>query len=269
MNNKIFIPCLITTLVLGGYPTIKLAQANQPLQIAQAESESIWKPFSSTEGGFTVLFPGTPNTEKSNINTSAKSNSLQTFSVLREDEAFYLVSYRDVAEKLILNSGNSNQVLASVVSDIEKNSQGKFLSENIINLGGFPGREIRVRLDKELILRGRIYLVNKLVYQLFVVTNQEANLTKSIDGFFKSFQVLPDSPALRQITIEDYNPVLKQSICRQNWSQSVKIIDQMLPIAPNPEIRSQLITYQTRLRNLANSRERIPPNLLSDCAAGK
>jgi hypothetical protein len=269
MNKKIFLSFLLTALILDGYASIKVAQANQPLLVTQAESESVWKPFSSPEGGFTVLFPGQPNADKGNTNTAANSNNLQSFSVLRENEALYVVSYKDVVETLIQNSRNPNKVLASVVSGIEKGSKGKVLGENSISLGNFPGREIRIRLEKNIILLGRIYLVNKRVYQLFVVTNQEANLTKSIDGFFKSFQVLPDSPALRQLTIEDYNPILKGAVCRQNWPQSIQILEQMIPIAPNPEIRSQLVTYQTRLTNLANSREKIPPNLLSDCASGK
>lgn len=267
MNKKILLPFAITTLMLSGYLTINAVQANQPIQIA--ESESVWKPFSSPEGGFTVLFPGQPNTDKANTNTTAGANSLQAFAVLRENEALYVVSYRDVVEQIILNSRNTDQILASTVSRASQGSRVSLLNERNISLGRFPGKEIRVQLEKNIILRGRIYLVNQRLYQLFVVTNQEANLTKSIEGFFKSFQVLPDSPAFRKLTIEDYNPILKQAVCRQNWSQSIKIIEEMIPIAPNPETRSQLITYQARLRNLANSRESIPPKLLSDCASGK
>ncbi len=267
MNNKIFLPFLITTLVLIGYPIIKVAQANQPLQIAEAES--VWKPFSSPEGGFTVLFPGTPNTDKPNTNTTADSNTLQSFSVLRENEALYVVSYRNMLEQVIQNSRDPNKVLAAVVSRISQGSKGNLLNEKNITLGKFPGKEIRFQLEKNIFLRGKIYLVNQRLYQLFVVTNQEANLTKSIDGFFNSFQILPESPALRKLTVEDFNPLLKRAVCSQNWPQSLEILEQMISIAPNSEVRSQLVTYQTRLKNLANSRERIPPNLLSDCASGK
>jgi hypothetical protein len=265
MNNKIFLPFFITTFLLSGYSTLKVVQASPPLLIAQ----SIWQPFSSTEGSYTVLLPGTPTEENRDVNTQAGSIPVNTRYVVRQNEAFYGVAYSDFPENLSLNSSELNQFFSLVVSGFSEGAGGKLLSQQNINLGNFPGREVRLQLARGGIVIGRLYLVNKRLYQVIVVTNQERNLTKSIGGFFKSFQLLNNSKASQNLSPEELNANLKQAVCRQNWPQALKAIDQLIPIAPSQEVRSQLVTYRTQLQGLANSRDKVPLASLPDCGSGQ
>jgi hypothetical protein len=265
MNTKIFLPFFITAFLLSGYPTLQVVRANPSVLIAQ----SLWKPFSSKEGGFTVLMPGQPTQENRRVNTEVGPIPVQAFSVVRRGEALYAVAYSDFPENISQNSRDVDRLLAQVASGFAQGAKGRLVSQQNIRLGDFPGREIRLQLNRGVIARGRLFVVNKRLYQVIVVTGQERNLTKSIEGFFKSFRLLNNSTAPQPPSPEELNTNLKQSVCRQNWSQALQIIDQMIAIAPSPETRNQLVTYRERIQGLANSRGTIPPSELSDCATGQ
>jgi len=266
MNNKIVLPFFITTLVLSGYPTLQSVQANESFLIAQS---SIWKPYSSTQAGFTVLMPGTPSEESTSVKTEIGVIPVQLFSVVRPSEAVYVVAYSDLPDNISQNSRDIEQLLSGIAAGFSEGSGGRLISQQPIKLGNVQGREIRLQFSQGVISIGRIYVVNKRLYQVVVATTKEKNLTKSIEGFFNSFQLLNKASTPPKPSLEELNANLRQSVCAQNWPQSVRLINQMIPLAPSSEVRSQLVTYQRRLQNLAASRSRIPANLLTDCAPGR
>jgi hypothetical protein len=269
MKHKIFIPFCITTFLIGGYPTFQLVQASLTVEIAQAQS--IWKPFSSQDGGFRVLMPGTPTQEKRTTKTNFGSLPVNVFSVIRENEAGYLVSYLDFPRDIALNSRELNQSLSAIASGFAQGSGGKLVSQRNIRLGNFPGREIRLQFEQGVIGRGRLYLINKRMYVVMAITNKERYLTKSIEGFLNSFQLVNNSTATapKKPTVAELNASLKQAVCSQNWSQALRIIDQMLALEPSAEARSQLLNYRSQIQNIVNSGSKIPPQLLPDCNAGR
>lgn len=213
--------------------------------------------------------PGQPTQENRTVKTELGSIPVQAFSVLRKGEALYAVAYSDFPGKFPENPGDIDRMLAQVASGFAQGAKGRLVSQQNIRLGNFPGREIRLQLDRGLIARGRLFVVNTRLYQVVVVTGQERNLTKSIDGFFKSFRLLDNATAAQPPSPEQLNTNLKQAVCRQNWSQALQIIDQMLAIAPSPETRDQLVTYRERIQGLANSTGTIPPASLPDCSAAQ
>lgn len=265
MNNKIFIPLAITTVLFGGYSGLQKVQASQPIQIAQ----SVWKPFSYTEGGFRILMPGTPEEQRRTIDTPRGGIPMRIFSVLRNNEALYGVAYADLPSNAVPNSQEVNEFLTAEASGFADGLGGRLLSQGRISLGDFPGREFRVQLNDGRIGIGKSYVVNQRFYQVFVLTGQERNLTKTIEGFFKSFQLMGNANAPRNSPPQDLNAQLKQAICRQNWSQAIKVIDRMLAIESDAESRSQLMAYRQRLQGLASSESQVPSELLADCAAGE
>jgi hypothetical protein len=265
MNPKIFLPFFFTTFLFSGYPALQVVRANPPLLIAQ----SVWKPFSSKDGGFTVLMPGQPTQENRTVKTEVGSIPVQAFSVLRRGEALYAVAYSDFPGNFPQNPRDIDRLLAQVASGFAQGAKGRLVSQQTIGLGNFPGREIRLQLDRGLIARGRLFVVNSRLYQVIVVTGQERNLTKSIEGFFKSFRLIDNATASKAPSPEELNTNLKQAVCRQNWSQALQIIDQMLAMAPSPDTRNQLVTYRERIQGLANSGGKIPPASLPDCSAAQ
>lgn len=263
MKNKIFLSLFITTFLLSGYSTVKVVQPNPPLLIAQ----SIWKPFSSQEGGFTILMPGNPKEQNRTVTTKLGSIPIKTFSVIRQNEALYGVGYSDLPGNSSLNSSEINELLTGIASGFAEGSRGKIVSQQNIRLGNFQGREIRLRLERGVIAIGRMYLVNKRLYQVVVATNKERNLTKSIEGFFRSFRLVNNSTASQGPSPEELNADLKQAVCSQNWPEALKVIDQMIASEPSSEVQNQLTTYRSQVQGLANSGSRIPAQSLPECAS--
>lgn len=257
MKKKIFLPLFLTTFLLSGYPTLATIRVNPPLLLAQ----SIWKSFSSEEGGFKVLMPGKPIPDKNNTTTQVGSIPTNVFVVPRP-EASYIVAYSDFPNNITLNSPEVNELLSQVNSSFAKRNGVSVANQQDISLGNLSGREVRLEDNQGFLFRWRAFAVNKRLYQIGVATNKEASLTKSIEGFFTSFQLmnLPPSP-------EELNANLQQAVCSQNWDRALAVIDQMLAIAPSPDVQSQLTAYRSRLQGLANSRSRIPPQSLPGCAA--
>src|SRR5919199_207647 len=270
MKKKIFFLSFITPFLISGYPTIKVVGANPSILIAQ----SIWKPFSSKQGGFSLLMPGTPTQEKKTTKTEFGSFPINIFSVVREKEAGYSVGYLDFPQNIPLNSSNTNQYLSAIAAGFAQGAGGKLVSQRNITLGNLPGREIRLQFEQGVIGKGRLYLSNKRLYVVMVVTDKEKSLTKSIQGYLNSFQLLnnstaPGKPTPRKPSIDELNAGLKQAVCSQNWSQALKVIDQMIELAPSPDVRNQLVSYRSQIQNLANSGSKIPPESLPGCATGK
>ena len=270
MDNKNFLPFFITAFLLTGCPRINVAQANPSILIAQ----SIWKPFSSQEGRFKVLLPGTPTQEKKNTKTKYGTFPTTIFSVVREEEAGYLVSYLDFPQNINLTARNRDQYLSAIATGFAQGAGGRLVSQQNIRLGNLSGKEVRLQFEQGVIGKGRLFLANKRLYTVIVITDKEKNLTKSIQGYLNSFQLLnnsanPGKPTPRKPTIEELNTDLQKAVCSQNWPQSLKIIDQMVAIAPTPDVRDQLVTYRGQLQGLANSGSTIPPQSLPGCATGR
>lgn len=187
MKTKILLRSLAVAVLFGGCLTVKPVQADQLVLIAQ----SVWKPFSSKEGGFTVLMPGTPSQIKLPIDSQEGATTLIGFRVIRKNEANYMVGYADVPAGVKLNTlAERNKFLTEVATGFSTSLQGRILNQQTVNLGRYPGREIRVQFPQGVKGRQRLYLVNRRLYQLVVMTGKESSLSKSIQGFMDSFKLL-------------------------------------------------------------------------------
>ncbi|MEW5859674.1 MAG: hypothetical protein AB1861_20195 [Cyanobacteriota bacterium] len=264
MKNQLLCSLFLTTFLVGGSLPIDPVQAEQPILLAQ----SVWKPFSSSAGGFTVLMPGTPNQSQETIQTKAGPIKVQLFQTFRPNQAGYVVGYSDLPANAIKTPSDVNSFFAGAITGFTNSSKGKLLSQRNINLGNYPGREFKVQLSQGVIVKSRFYLVDRRrFYQVFVVTDKEQDLVKSIDGFLTSFKVTKNPSAARNVPKENLNASLQKAVCAQNWTQAVKVIDRMRKVVRDPNTQSQLVAYRQQLQGLANSNVPVPASLLTGCTA--
>jgi len=132
--------------------------------------------------------PGNPIERKQPQSGEVKSIS---YSVEREGEAAYLVTYSDFPSELILRT-DPNQLFDSGRDEALKRAKGTLVSERSVNLNGFPGRDLKIEAPQGLVIYNRIYLVNQRMYQIIVVSPEAKAkfLTKSIEGYLSSFKLL-------------------------------------------------------------------------------
>jgi hypothetical protein len=130
----------------------------------QADMSASWQEFSSTEGGFKVQFPGTPQ------QSSAPAESLGLVNVVQyQSAALYSAMYIDyketpkdlVATIELLDSLRLGELDQLVKQGIAPN----LLSEISISLDGYPGRLLvleisnRIYRRKMLLVKNRIYII--------------------------------------------------------------------------------------------------------------
>ncbi|MBK1987830.1 hypothetical protein A0J48_009810 [Sphaerospermopsis aphanizomenoides BCCUSP55] len=193
MNLKIT-PYFLTVFVLcSGYTITQPVSANQPQKISQ----SIWKKFSSPEGKFSILMPGTPTESKQKVNTKNGTVEVNLFTIERQqDEVKYTVAYIDYPEdyiELLKRNNLVEQAIDAGKKTALQNAKGTLISEEKINLGDYLGKEVNYTKPGDKIIKQRIFLVEKRLYQVSAETTKQKQkyLTKSITGFCDSFTLLP------------------------------------------------------------------------------
>lgn len=141
--------------------------AQEPTSQPKSEdASSVGKEFKSTEGGFTVVFPGTPKLEEKTANTGI--GPVKTHLAIHETASeVYYVSYVDLPAGL--------ETPAEIKAGLDSSRDGaiagghRLISENDVTISGIGGRELLMEKDG-LILRGRFFYLKQRLYQLIFGT---------------------------------------------------------------------------------------------------
>jgi hypothetical protein len=171
--------------ILLGSPIVELRSVTA--------QESLWKRFTSKQGGFSIVIPGTP--------TERKENGLRQFELIREAES---VRYAVGILELPVAPGNDKKLQNEVYEGIRRgaaNGQAELISFRTIRLNEFPGREMNFKLPDEMVAKWRVYLVDRRAYFINVTTTQEnqaQGLATSIDVFLNSFRLIR-TPAKKEL----------------------------------------------------------------------
>ncbi|MFM7406753.1 MAG: hypothetical protein ACKO3K_08840 [Cuspidothrix sp.] len=191
MKNRLLNSGLAVLVFCGSYSITQTVSANQPVNIAQ----SVWKLFSAPDASFRILMPGTPQQAKQTVSTKSGNLELNMFTVERQqEEVKYVVGYVDYSSEYIelLNRNNLvSKALDNGRDSVIKRAKGTLISEQKISLGNYSGREINYNKPGNKIVKQRIFLIDKRLYQVSVETTKKRQkfLTKSIGGFLDSFNV--------------------------------------------------------------------------------
>lgn len=182
--KKTFAPLMLLILSLASFTIIA--------------QESNWVTIKSEEFGYSVEFPQQPKPIQQSVNTelgpmAMNMNMLDVSSIEGEDNLVYGVIQSVYPEGTI--HSDSTEMLDSFfegsVNGAVKNVRGELLSELIISLGKYPGREIKIDFQNGMaVIRMRMYLVENRTYILQTITATEKDFNKSITHFMDSFKLL-------------------------------------------------------------------------------
>lgn len=172
-------------------------------------AQSVWRPFSPPQSGFSILMPGSPKTETETksflINGKNVKITEHLFISDRADQegTIYIVSYSDYPANSFPGFGSTleEQVensLKFVSTLIESRSPGIMQRKQLLRLNGNPGMEMKFGITEKgqsLTLWTRAFSVprpNNQIrnYQIAVFSTKEQSLKRTLDGFFKSFKLI-------------------------------------------------------------------------------
>lgn len=143
-----------------------------------------WKKFESSHGGFSVLFPGTPQeeTQKVKIGEHEVPVVILKFSAL----AGYAVMYLDSPVEHHLNKEATLKLLDSAAKQGAQMFQATTLEQKEITLDNYPGLSVMLRLPDNLNMRLRVYAVRGRLYQLMITTPPEQGATDDQRRFYEA-----------------------------------------------------------------------------------
>ena len=147
-----------------------------------------WKEFSSKEGRFSVLVPGTPSEQTQNLDTGVGAIDLHFF-IVEQDGFQYLVSYNDYPDAMV-READADKVLDGARDGVVANVQGRLLNEVKVWLADYPGRELRIRIPEgRQTMRTRLYFVGNRLYQVGVLSAEDSAAADEISKFLNSFKL--------------------------------------------------------------------------------
>jgi len=147
-----------------------------------------WQEFSSADGNFAVLMPGTPSYEKKNSTTALGPIDMHMFTLNIKRDAAYLIMYSDYPE--IVTRAKPEDLLDGGRDGALSNTKGKLVGEQNMSLDGFPGREIVVEVPGKGLLKLRVFLVGRRLFQVMAVGTREMVEHEDASKYLTSFRLL-------------------------------------------------------------------------------
>jgi hypothetical protein len=187
MRNQFLLLSALSSLLMSGYPVIQSVRAEQLFLVQQQQ----WKQFSSSEGGFTVLMPVTPTQNRQTTDGNNVSLDANLFTaVLEEGKVKYSVSYTNFPDDIAQLPPEF--ILDSLSSRFTNDPKIKLLNQQNIRLEQYSGKEFKFEAPDNKIVKYRVYLVKKRLYQLTteIPKDRESSLSADIEKFMTSFQLV-------------------------------------------------------------------------------
>ena len=176
----------IVNAVILAFICLTLQQCNKPKE---------WESFKFDKYGYWMDFPSEPEYTPQKVNTEIGALDLHFYMLdnTKKGGNYYSSAYSEYPDS-ILHSDKKELLDGFFKASIEgavKNIHGELLSEKIIDINGYPGREIKVSAKSiSLVLKMRIFLVENKVYMLQVLTPIKNDFNKSINKFLDSFELI-------------------------------------------------------------------------------
>jgi len=150
-----------------------------------------WSEFSSAEGAFSVLMPGTPTEETQTEETEMGGIDVHSFT-FEEGGVAYLVGY-NVFPAAVIEAADPDALLDGACDGQVKAVNGTRVNEEEITLGAYPGRELEILIEDSegpASLRSRNFLVGDRLYQVMVVGPEGQSASPDTTKFLDSFKLV-------------------------------------------------------------------------------
>jgi hypothetical protein len=139
-----------------------------PLLLGATQESPAWKTFASKEGNFTIAFPCTPVEERQRVKTATGQLDVVVLLSEDKDDTSYVVSYCDLPEADVKKGAEQKRLDFARDGAVSK-ARGKLRSEKGLTLAGYPGRELLIENESEQVVRLRLFIVRRRLYQVVAV----------------------------------------------------------------------------------------------------
>ena len=157
-----------------------------------------WYLLESEPLGYKIEFPKEPTENPQVVNSEIGELKMNIFMLdasksRKDDNLVYMVNYTEYPDTLISSEKIDilDNFFRNSIDGAVRNVHGKLLSEKIIKINEYPGREIKIDFkDGMAVIRIRLYLVKNKLYMLQTITETKKDFNKSINRFMDSFELI-------------------------------------------------------------------------------
>lgn len=142
--------------------------------------------FVSTEGKFSVAFPGKPDLIKTELNTILGKIEIIIYRVFDNGQKkIFEVSHFNYPKQISLS--NEQAILDGAIEGAVKQIRGKIIKKTKIDNSFFKGVEVQATIDRGFYL-GRFAILDNRVYQVYAMS-EKSRPDSSMEGFINSFKL--------------------------------------------------------------------------------
>jgi hypothetical protein len=149
-----------------------------------------WRVYSSAEGGFELLGPGTPTVNTTVLNAPSGPVEQHSISFDPAGALSFGVAYLDIHPSRLAEGVDA--ILSDAVGAMASGAEKTLLDDKEISLGGHPGREFGIRTQKGQTTRARVYVMRGRLYILVVNGAPGKDLSDEAPRFLNSFKLLSE-----------------------------------------------------------------------------
>jgi len=144
--------------------------------------------FTSNRGRFSIMPPGELDKKVESIKTPIGSMSMITFT-LNEPDTSYLVAYVDYPDT-VMNSSNPKTMLDGARDGMLAKIDGILLSEELVEYGEDPARELHYKVKGDLGLGHMVLLLSgRRLYQVGAIGEKDKFPAVKVKRFIDSFEI--------------------------------------------------------------------------------
>lgn len=146
--------------------------------------------FSSEAGQFSIETPAPFEETQQSVETPVGPIEIRTYTAETEETA-YVVAYSDYPPEMV-NETDPQMLLNSSRDGAVTNLGGTLVSEEEIELDGYPGRSLVISANTQnqaATINSRIYLVDNRLYQILVVAPEGGEDAAVSEQFLSSFDL--------------------------------------------------------------------------------
>src|SRR5262249_5784951 len=148
--------------------------------------DSKWTPYTSKEGKFTILLPGTPKEQTQEAKTAAGTSKIHTLIAVVSVDEHYVVVFNAVPAAKTIGS----EKLLDSARDGRSKSFGNVAGEKRVRVGkaNFGGREVQFEAKNGKSTRARYFLVDETLFQVIATGKDEFVKGDEVTKFLQSFK---------------------------------------------------------------------------------
>lgn len=145
------------------------------------------QPYTSTDGRFSVLFPGSPTKNDQRIALSGSDSVILHQFLFDGNNLSYIVMYNDYPAKYV--AGEPQSILGSVRDGSIESLKATLSSDGPIDLNGVPGRAFQSTDKDGTTYVARDFLNGQRLYQVMVTVGAGSSAAQA-ESFVNSFRIL-------------------------------------------------------------------------------